>query len=151
MTRWVGGLRSKFYEAAVNATQGSVYFFFLCRPPPSVPAARERRAIECGGGVFDSCLPTLPQAVRGGGGGGGGFGEERKANLGRGDNERQQHLEIPEWRCRARIISRVPSSPVFYPASSRWGRWGGGEESRSVSCVGKRRTSDRWNNNKGAF
>lgn len=98
MTRWFGGLEWKFHEAAVNATQGSVYFFFSSAVPlspslpPCHPAARERRAIECGGGrVFDSCLPTLPQAVRGGGG----FREERKANLGRGDNERHQTSRDP--------------------------------------------------------
>lgn len=114
-------------------------FFFSLPPPlsqslrPSLPpcSQREEGYRVRRGGVFDSCLPTLPQAVRGGGG----FREERKANLGRGDNERHQHLEIPEWRCRARIISRVPSSPFFlsFLQARR-----GGEESGASHASDKR-------------
>lgn len=66
MTRRVGGLEWKFHEAAVNATQGSVFFFLSAVPvspslPPCHPAARERRAIECGGECLTPASPPSPR------------------------------------------------------------------------------------------
>lgn len=80
--------RDEVYEAALNATQGSVFF------PCSRGEGKEEE-----GGIW--LLSPHPQSVRGG---------FRKKGTKTWDAEitRDTNIEIPAWQCRARII------PGFY-------------------------------------